>query len=86
MYILIVVIVAAILLGLKFDFIVLDRNVFYFQVSHIIKRQRINNLREYRAMHNYIEMLFERDPDSFETNPKLRLLNKMMGDYDSANS
>ncbi|AOW76896.1 hypothetical protein A3Q34_08530 [Colwellia sp. PAMC 20917] len=79
-------IIVLLFLSFKFGYIVLDRKVFRFQVSHILKRGRINNIREYRVIHNYIEMLFENDPDSFEVNPSLPLLNKMMNDFGGTNT
>jgi hypothetical protein len=79
-------IILLLLLLFKFGYIVLDRKIFRFQVSHILKRGRINNIREYRVIHNYIEMLFEIDPDTFEVNPSLPLLNKMMNDFGGTNT
>ena len=54
------VFIAASLIGLtffllKFDYVVFDRNVFEFQISHIVKRGKINNLREYNAILNAVE-------------------------------
>jgi hypothetical protein len=37
-------------------------------------------------MHNYIEMLFERDPDGFNENSDTAKLNKMMNAYHDENS
>ena len=70
----------------RFGVIVLDRNVFGFQVNPILKRGIIRNSREYRVMHNYIEMLFEQDPDNFNQNPNTEKLNSMMNVYHSENS
>jgi hypothetical protein len=70
----------------RFDIIVLDRQVFGFQVNPILRRGRIRNIREYKIMHNYIEMLFERDPDLFNESPDTARLNTLMNAYDSESS
>jgi len=80
--VLIVALIISLLLPLmKYGYIVFDRNVFYFQVSHIIERGKINNIREYKVMHNYIEMLFERDAHEFNKNPAVDKLNLMMNEF-----
>jgi hypothetical protein len=66
--------------------VVLDRKVFNFQVDPILSRGRIRNIREYKVMHNYIEMLFEQDPDGFNENSNTTKLNKMMNEYHDENS
>ena len=70
----------------KFGVIVLDRKVFGFQVNPILHRGKIRNLREYRVMHNYIEMLFEQDPELFNQSPKTAKLNSMMNAFDREHS
>ncbi len=70
----------------RFGVVVLDRKVFDFQVDPILSRGRIRNIREYKIMHNYIEMLFERDPDGFNENSDTAKLNKMMNAYHDENS
>lgn len=70
----------------RFGVIVLDRKVFDFQVKPILNRGKIRNIREYRVMHNYIEMLFERDPELFNQNPETAKLNSMMNAFDRGHS
>ena len=66
--------------------IVLDRNVFEFQSKPIINRGEIRNIREYKVIHNYIEMRFEKDPIGFESRQETKKLNKLMNDYHANNS
>ena len=70
----------------RFGIVVLDRKVFNFQIDPILSRGRIRNIREYKIMHNYIEMLFERDPDGFNESSDTIKLNKMMNTYHDENS
>jgi len=70
----------------RFGVIVLDRHVFGFQVNPILRRGKIRNIREYKIMHNYIEMLFERDPELFDQSPDTAKLNSLMNAYHSENS
>lgn len=82
MFALLVVVFALLRLGV----IVLDRHVFGFQVNPILRRGKIRSIREYKIMHNYIEMLFERDPELFNQNPETARLNSLMNAYHSENS
>jgi hypothetical protein len=84
--ILLVVFFVVIYLLFRFGVVVLDRKVFDFQINPILSRGRIRNIREYKVMHNYIEMLFERDPDGFTENSDTTKLNKMMNKYHDENS
>jgi hypothetical protein len=61
--------------------IVLDRKVFQFQIDPVLERGEIANLRDYKIVHNFIEMMFDRDPDLFEKCPKIRKLNGMMNRF-----
>lgn len=70
----------------RFGIVVLDRKVFNFQVDPILSRGRIRNIREYKIMHNYIEMLFERDPDGFNGSSDTKKLNEIMNTYHDENS
>lgn len=81
-----IVLAIVILLLFKFGVIFLDRNVFCFQVNPILKRGEIRNIREYRIIHNYIEMLFEKDPDGFNQSPNTKNMNIMINVYYSENS
>jgi len=85
---LIVILGLAILVFLLFRYgvFVIDRKVFDFQASPIIKRGVIRNIREYRIMHNYIEMLFEKDPNGSSSNHDSKKLDSMMSAYHSENS
>ncbi|ADZ92015.1 hypothetical protein Marme_2790 [Marinomonas mediterranea MMB-1] len=65
----------------RYGVFVLDRNVFKFQINPILKKGVISNLRDFKIVHNYIEMCFERDPDKFERDPDMKKLDKMMGAY-----
>ena len=81
------IVIAAILIGLtffllKYDYIVLDRNVFDFQISHILKRGKINNLREYNAILNSVEQRFEQDNEGFASDPTVEKLNELLAAYD----
>ena len=69
----------------RLGFIVLDRNVFGFQVKPILKRGSIKNIREYTIMHNYIEMLYEKDPESFSQSANSERLNSMLNEYHNRN-
>ncbi len=71
---------------MKFDFIVFDRKVFYFQISHIVKRGKIINLREYDAIHNYVEMLFEIDNDSFADREDVKIYNNLLVNFHNKNN
>ncbi len=66
---------------LKLNFVVFDRNVFNFQISHIEARGHISSLREYRAIHNFVEQEFDRDPDRFESSSRIAALNQMLTDF-----
>ncbi|MCH8499073.1 MAG: hypothetical protein LAT63_11390 [Marinobacter sp.] len=70
----------------RFGVIVLDRQVFGFQINPILRRGKIRNIREYKIMHNYIEMLFERDPELFNQSPDTAKLNSLMNAYHIENS
>ena len=59
----------------------LDRNVFGFQINPILRRGEIKNINQYRIVHNYIEMVFENDPELFHKDPSIERLNSMMGKY-----
>jgi len=75
-------VVGIILVLLKLGFIVFDRNVFGFQISHIRKRGRINNLREYNALLNSVEERFEKDNEGAATDPTIKELNALLVDFD----
>jgi len=80
------VFIAAFLIGLtffllKFDYVVFDRNVFDFQISHIVKRGKINNLREYNAVLNAVEQRFGRDNEGFASDPTVEKLNGLLAAY-----
>lgn len=81
-----VVLFVVIYLLFRFGIVVLDRKVFNFQIDPILSRGKIKNIREYKIMHNYIEMLFERDPDEFHESSDTTKLNKMMNAYHNENS
>ena len=74
-------VVIVVLALMKLDFIVFDRNVFYFQISHIERRGEILNTHEYRALLNYVEGLFERDPESFGADPRIEVYNEMLAAF-----
>lgn len=59
------ILIAVVFMLMKYDFIVIDRCVFDFQISHILNRGRIRNLREYRAVLNAVEQRFDRDNEGF---------------------
>ena len=80
------VILVVLYLLFKEGFVVLDRKVFGFQINPIVKRGEIRNIREYKIMHNYIEMLFEQNPDKFEKSSETSKMNKMMNLYHEKNS
>ncbi len=83
--ILICVLIVTIFVLMKTNFIVFDRSVFEFQISGILKRNKISNLREYTAIHNYIEQTFEKDPDYFGTSDTIKQCNAMMVKYHDEN-
>jgi hypothetical protein len=70
----------------RFGIVVLDRKVFDFQIDPILRRGRIRNIREYKIMHNYIEMLFERDSGGFNESSDTTKLRRMMNTYHDENS
>ncbi|CCN34753.1 exported hypothetical protein [Vibrio nigripulchritudo SO65] len=72
-------------LAFRFGFIVLDRCVFEFQLTPILKRGEIANLREYSVVHQYIEMKFEQDSESFQESEKIDRLNEIISNFDSQN-
>lgn len=76
----VVLLVAACLL-MKFNFITIDRNVFDFQISHILERGSIQNQREYRAILNAVEQRFEKDNSGFASDPLVEIMNSMLADY-----
>ena len=73
--------ISILLILMRHGYIVFDRAVFDFQINPILNKGRIDNLRDYRVVHNYIEQTFEKDPDLMENNPKIDLCNEMMGDF-----
>ncbi len=81
MYVAGTALIVVVFLLMKFGFIVLDRNVFEFQISHIESRGGIENLREYRAVQGFVEQEFEIDPNKFESSRRIESLNKMLADF-----
>ncbi|EGU58832.1 hypothetical protein VINI7043_03296, partial [Vibrio nigripulchritudo ATCC 27043] len=51
----------------------------------ILKRGEIANLREYSVVHQYIEMKFEQDSESFQESEKIDRLNEIISNFDSQN-
>lgn len=76
-----IVVVGIVLVLMKLDFIVFDRNVFGFQISHIRKRGSINNLREYNAILNAVEERFEDDNEGAATDSVIKELNTLLADF-----
>lgn len=64
---------------------VLDRNVFWFQIDPILKSGEIRNINQYRIVHNYVEMMFERDPDRYDKDPKVKRANEILVEYHDSN-
>jgi hypothetical protein len=77
----IVVLLLAAYLLMKFNFIAIDRNVFDFQISHILERGSIQNQREYRAILNAVEQRFEKDNKGYASDPLVEIMNSMLADY-----
>ncbi len=77
----ITVFMAVVFLLFKQGLIVLDRNVFKFQIDPVLKRGKITNRRDYKIVHNFIEMSYDKDPDSAEQFPKVKKLNDMMAKF-----
>ena len=80
----IVTLLGLVLVLMKYDFIVFDRLVFEFQISHILKRGKINSLREYDAILNAVEERFEEDNVGFANDPKVEVMNAMLAEYHAA--
>ncbi|EGG92877.1 hypothetical protein IMCC1989_2334 [gamma proteobacterium IMCC1989] len=79
--IILTIISMALWLAFRVGYFVLDRNVFGFQINPIVRNGEIKNINQYRIVHNYVEMKFEEDPDTFENNPLMKKLDKMMGEF-----
>ncbi len=77
----IVVLFVAGYLLMKFNFILIDRNVFDFQISHILERGSIQNQREYSAILNAVEQRFEKDNKGFASDSLVEKMNSMLADY-----
>lgn len=82
-YIILSIAVACVWLGFQMGYFVLDRNVFGFQISPVLKRGKIENLRQYRIVHNYLEMQFEKSPGHFSNDEIVKKLNSMMSEFHS---
>ena len=78
-----VLLVCSTVLLMRFGFIVFDRHVFDFQVQPIIKADKVTNIREYKIIHEYLEMSFERDPDKFASDPLFVRFDAMLGEYET---
>lgn len=74
-------VIIVIFLSLRSGYLVIDRYVFGFQINPIIRSGEIKTVRQYRIVHNYIEMKFEQDHSDFETSPEIEQLNSMMVKY-----
>lgn len=79
------IVAGCILFGFRSGLIVLDRNVFGFQIDPIIKSGTIANINQYRIVHSYLEMKFEENPDSFESSETITKLNSMMAAFHENN-
>jgi hypothetical protein len=55
----VIVLLLAIAALIRFNFIVVDRHVLWWQVAPILARGLVRNGREYRAVSYYVEQIFE---------------------------
>ncbi len=81
--VIVVLLMCSAVLLMRFGFIVFDRHVFDFQVQPIIKADKVTNIREYKIIHEYIEMSFEKDADKFASDPLFVRLDSMLGEYET---
>lgn len=80
-----IVVFTLFIIAMRYGYIVFDRYVFDFQINPIIRADRINNLREYRIVHEFIEMSFEQNLQKFASDPLFDRLDVMLGEYEKNN-
>jgi hypothetical protein len=64
----------------RWNFIVVDRHVLWWQVAPILERGTVRNGREYRAVQYYLEQVFERGGFAAEK-PLADSLNALLAGY-----
>ena len=66
----------------RFNFIVIEGHVLWWQVAPIVDRGSISNLREYRAALYFVEQAFESENQSADRE-RVETLNRLLADFHS---
>ena len=78
----ILVVIVLVLVLIRFNYIVIDGYVIWWQVEPILRRGVLKNAREYRAILYYVEQVFSSGGfDRTEERALVERLNRLLSDY-----